>query len=88
MCTKIFIFATKYNKVMPHTENELKNKKSCTTCAYVMPTDSASTNYRCGYSYYMQPAVTRKQERMDTYPEVAHDANCGHWTDHVQTILE
>ena len=53
-----------------------------------MPTDSSTTEFRCGYSYYKQPAVTRKQERMDTYPEVAHDANCEHWSDHVQTILE
>ena len=63
-------------------------KKSCSSCAFVMPTDSSTTLYRCGYAYYQQPAVTRKQERMDTYPEVADDSMCRLWNDHVQTILE
>jgi len=73
---------------MPLTTKDIPVKKSCASCAFVMPTDSSTTKFRCGYSYYKQPAVTRKQERMDTYPEVAHDASCEHWTDHVQTILE
>ena len=73
---------------MPLTTKDIPVKKSCVSCAFVMPTDSSTTEFRYGYSYYKQPAVTRKQERMDTYPEVAHDANCGHWSDHVQSILE
>lgn len=73
---------------MPLSSKTPVAKKSCSNCAFVMPTDSSSTEFRCGYSYYKQPAVARKQERMDTYPEVAHDANCGHWSDHVQSILE
>ena len=40
-------------------------KKSCASCAFVMPTDSSTTELRCGYFYYKQPAVTRKQDRMD-----------------------
>ena len=43
-----------------------------------MPTGSASTNYRCRYAHFVQPAVTRNQERMDTYTEVLLDAICGH----------
>lgn len=70
---------------MPLTTKDIPVKKSC---AFVMLTDSSTTEFRCGYSYYKQPAVTRKQERMDTYAEVAHDANCRHWSDHVQSILE
>ena len=62
--------------------------KSCASCAFVILTDSSTTELRCGYSYYKQPAVTRKQERMDTYTEVAHDASCGHRTDHFLTILQ
>lgn len=73
---------------MPLTTKDIQVKKSCASCAFVMPTDSSTTEFRCGYSYYKQPAVTRKQERMDTYPEVALDASCGHWSDHVQSILE
>ena len=73
---------------MPLISKTTAFKKGCSNCAFVMPTDSSTTEFRCGYSYYKQPAVTRKQERMDTYPEVAHDAKCEHWSDHVQTILE
>ena len=73
---------------MPLAIKDAVVKKSCSSCAFVMPTDSSTTHYRCGYAYYLQPAVTRKQERMDTYPEVAHDAMCGHWGDHLHTILE
>ena len=73
---------------MPLQTKDTPVKKSCASCAFVMPTDSSTTGFRCGYSYYKQPAVTRKQERMDTYPEMAHDATCGHWSDHVHTILE
>ena len=40
-------------------------KKSCASCAFVMPTDSSTTELRCGYFYYKQPAVTRKQDKMD-----------------------
>ena len=73
---------------MPLTTKEFPAKKSCTNCALVMATDSSTSGLRCGYSYYKQPSGTRKQERMDTYPEMANDATCGHWTDHVHTILE
>jgi hypothetical protein len=76
------------NLRMPLTTKVSPVKKNCASCAFVMPTDSSTTELRCGYSYYKQPAVTRKQERMDTYPEVAHDASCGHWTDHFLTILQ
>jgi len=40
-------------------------KKSCASCAFVMPTDSSTTELRWSYFYYKQPAVTRKQDRMD-----------------------
>jgi hypothetical protein len=81
------------HKEIPNLRMPLINKvslvkKNCVSCAFVMPTDSSTTELRCGYWYYKQPAVTRKQERMDTYPEVAQDASCGHWTDHFLTILQ
>ena len=78
----------KIKKEMLPNKNKVQSIKGCINCAYVMPSDSASTNYRCGYAYFMQPAGTRKQERMDTYPEVLQDAICGHWTDHIQNILK
>jgi len=76
------------NLKMPLTTKVSSVKKSCASCAFVMHTHSSTTELRCGYSYYKQPPVTRKQERMDTYPEVAQDASCGHWTDHFLTILQ
>ena len=68
------------NLRMPLTTKINPVKKNCASCAFVMQTDSSTTELRCGYSYYKQPTVTRKQERMDTYPEVTQYASCGHWT--------
>ena len=54
-------------------------KMQCDRCAFVMLSDSSSTGFRCGYSYFQVPPVDRKPLKMDRYPEVQQIESCGHW---------
>jgi hypothetical protein len=46
-----------------------------------MNSDSSSTTLRCGYTYFAQPPLERKQMRMDHYPETQPDMHCQNWAE-------
>ncbi len=62
--------------------------KSCQVCAFSLSSDSSDSSLRCGRSYYLQPAQSRKQERLDTYPMVNLNDACEHWSAKIQTVLD
>ncbi|MEN9619330.1 MAG: hypothetical protein RL406_1567, partial [Pseudomonadota bacterium] len=43
---------------------------------------------RCGLGYYIQPPLTRKQGRMDSYPVVEANERCGRWRDSLKGVLK
>ena len=51
-------------------------QKSCKTCANVLTSDSSTTGYRCGQTYFSQPPAERKMKRMETYPETDEQGCC------------
>ena len=51
-------------------------QKSCKTCANVLTSDSSTTGYRCGQTYFSQPPAERKMKRMETYPETDERDAC------------
>jgi hypothetical protein len=54
----------------------------CQTCAYVMPSESASTGLRCGRQYFLASPILRKFQRMDNYPVVKEINACEAWLHH------
>jgi hypothetical protein len=60
----------------------------CSSCAYVLVADDASTGLRCGSSYYEQPALVRQQKRLSSYPEVAADHHCPKWASKITGVLK
>ncbi|PUE32765.1 hypothetical protein B9Z35_04335 [Limnohabitans sp. Jir61] len=54
----------------------------CRTCAYVMPSESASTGWRCGRQYFLATSILRKFQRMDNYPVVKEHNACEAWLHH------
>ena len=36
--------------------------------------------WRCGWTYFSQPPLVRKAQRLDQYPKVSEDAHCERWT--------
>ena len=59
----------------------------CKSCACVLNSDSSETLLRCGLGYYVQPPLTRKQGRMDSYPVVEAHERCGRWRDSLKGVL-
>ncbi len=57
-------------------------------CAHVLNSDSSETQLRCGLGYYIQPPLTRKQGRMDSYPVVEAHERCGRWRDSLKGVLK
>jgi hypothetical protein len=51
-------------------------QKSCKTCANLLISDSATTGYRCGQTYFNQPPAERKMKRMETYPQTDEQDIC------------
>jgi hypothetical protein len=51
----------------------------CGLCAFVMPSHSSSTRYRCGYHYFQLPLIQRKFKTMSHYPEVQLLDGCKRW---------
>ncbi len=62
--------------------------RSCQVCAFALSSESSDTSLRCGRSYYLQPANSRKQERMDNYPVVNSTGGCEHWSAKIQKVLD
>ena len=64
---------------MTDGSNEPLKALSCETCYYVMPSYSSATGLRCGLKYFQSPALLRKLQRMDHYPEVKKINACESW---------
>jgi hypothetical protein len=62
--------------------------KCCQSCAHVLKSDSSETLLRCGLGYYLQPPLTRKQGRMDSYPVVDASERCGRWCESLKGVLK
>ena len=60
----------------------------CSSCAYVLAADSASTGLRCGVSYYEQAALVRQQQRLSAYPMVAANHRCPKWASKISGVLK
>lgn len=48
----------------------------CNTCANLFESDSSSTGYRCGITYFAQAPLGRMMKRMETYPETDGMSTC------------
>lgn len=65
---------------MAHKESVSHPSPRCGSCAYVMPSQTASTGLRCGVKYFTSSIMLRKFLRMDHYPEVKVSNACESWT--------
>ena len=72
---------------MPPMTLERVAVQCCKSCAHVLKSDSSQTQRRCGLGYYLQPPLTRKQGRMDSYPMVDADERCNQWRDNLRGVL-
>lgn len=61
-------------------------QKSCKSCSNLLISDSATTGYRCGLTYFGQPPFERKMKRMETYPEVNEMDSCDHYQSRVEQL--
>ena len=61
-------------------------QKSCKSCSNLLISDSATTGYRCGLTYFGQPPFERKMKRMETYSEVNEMDNCDHYQSRVEQL--
>jgi hypothetical protein len=73
---------------MPPMTLERIAVQCCKSCAHVLNSDSSETQLRCGLGYYLQPPLTRKQGRMDSYPVVEAHERCGRWRDSLKGVLK
>ena len=73
---------------MPPMTLERIAVQSCKSCAHVLNSDSSETQLRCGLGYYIQPPLTRKQGRMDSYPVVEAHERCGRWCESLKGVLK
>ena len=51
-------------------------QNSCKSCSNLLTSDSATSGYRCGVTYFSQTPAERKMKRMETYPEINETDNC------------
>jgi hypothetical protein len=70
-----------FQALMPLSVQNKTSPQHCVNCANVMNSDSSSTSLRCGYAYFAQPPLERKQMRMDHYPETQPDMHCQNWAE-------
>ena len=61
-------------------------QKSCKSCSNLLTSDSATTGYRCGVTYFSQPPAESKMKRMETYPETNEMDNCDHYQSRVSQL--
>jgi len=59
--------------------NQDNKIKTCLNCSYLLFSDSSSSGYRCGKTYFSIAPIERRVGRMDMYPEVEPIDNCGEW---------
>jgi hypothetical protein len=68
-------------------DSQLNRTQHCGRCAFIMHSDSSSTGFRCGYSYFQAVPQERKPLKMDHYVQVQPLDTCGHWSDKANRAL-
>jgi hypothetical protein len=61
-------------------------QKSCQSCSNLLISDSATTGFRCGVTYFSQPPAERKMKRMETYLEVNEMDSCDQYRSRVEQL--
>ena len=77
LCGLIFVYRFFLDNTM---------QKSCKSCSNLFTSDSATTGFRCGVTYFSQPPVERKMKRMETYPEVNEMDSCDQYRSRVEQL--
>ena len=59
-----------------HLQNALP---MCSTCRYVLPSETSSTGLRCGIRYFNSTLFMRKLQLMHHFPEIRPENACESW---------
>lgn len=51
----------------------------CQSCSYMLPSESVSTELRCGFKYFKSLALFQKINFKHDYPEVIASKECESW---------
>jgi hypothetical protein len=60
----------------PHLQND---RPMCSTCRYVLPSETSSTGLRCGIRYFNSTLFMRKLQLMHHFPEIRPENACESW---------
>lgn len=56
-----------------------RTKSACRSCSYVIPSETASTDLRCGFDDVNRPALFQKFDLRHSCPEVKVLKACDSW---------
>jgi hypothetical protein len=59
----------------------------CSTCAYVLPSETSKTKLRCGLTYFQSTPLARKFQLMQHFPEVKDFNACESWLDRASEAM-
>ena len=51
----------------------------CSSCSYILPSETSSTGLRCGVRYFNSTLFMRKLQQMQHFPEVKASNACESW---------
>lgn len=51
----------------------------CSTCRYVLPSETSATGLRCGIRYFNSTLFMRKLQLMHHFPEIRPENACESW---------
>ena len=58
---------------------QLNSNPMCSSCIYILPSETSSTGLRCGIRYFNSTLFMRKLQQMHHFPEVKASNACESW---------